>query len=587
MFKDDSHYRARALPVRQWLQVGVASAGMGAALWGFSLVAPQTGIASADTTEGAAVSAGPERDAAKGASVPASHRKPPTSMGRDDDGEGDSGADVSDHADGHDEGDIEAERNRPDERARRMREENAINKDNSSDLTVDDENAADPDSTGSAIELLAVDVPANADTVDAPSQQGSVVRGSVAETRHDKVAEAMEKWQAANDALVDSLSVSERTKTWLDAAFVSMRRSFFNVAPTVDPVQISGVIDGPIAGTLGGIDPDGDTLVYVLTAAPKNGNVVLNRDGTFVYTPTNGFNGVDVFEVRAIDLGLHINLLDLLRPLGSRPETALMNQGAIKFDFSFGQGSQLWTAARREALNTAANRVSVYFRVEVPVVLDYRVAAINDPESDILGFASSAHVSREPGYWHTVVQDKLLTGSDSNGDDADGEITANFGVPWALGDTVAKDEWDFQSTMMHELLHTFGFSSRVRQPGTNTQTSWSSFDAFIVTADGIRPFTADHEWNSLYDENILGNGGMYFGGPNAVAAYGGLVPLYTKKPWNSSTMDHLHDDIFGWNTQVMAAILDAGFLLRTLSPVELGILKDLGYTVVPLAVLSR
>ena len=50
MSKKSGHagrYRADELPVRRWLQLGMASAGMGAALIGWSLVGSEVGVASA------------------------------------------------------------------------------------------------------------------------------------------------------------------------------------------------------------------------------------------------------------------------------------------------------------------------------------------------------------------------------------------------------------------------------------------------------------------------------------------------------------------------------------------------------------
>lgn len=101
-----------------------------------------------------------------------------------------------------------------------------------------------------------------------------------------------------------------------------MRRTFFNQAPTVAPVQITGVLTGAVTGNLGGDDPDGDRLVYILTKAPTSGSVTINRDGTYSYTPGDDFNGVDTFRVAAIDLGLHMNLLQLLRPVSSGVATS-------------------------------------------------------------------------------------------------------------------------------------------------------------------------------------------------------------------------------------------------------------------------
>lgn len=42
-------------------------------------------------------------------------------------------------------------------------------------------------------------------------------------------------------------------------------------------------------------DAEGDALTYVLTSVPGNGTVVLNADGTFLYTPDANFSGNDSF----------------------------------------------------------------------------------------------------------------------------------------------------------------------------------------------------------------------------------------------------------------------------------------------------
>jgi hypothetical protein len=93
-----------------------------------------------------------------------------------------------------------------------------------------------------------------------------------------------------------------------------------------------------------------------------------------------------------------------------------------------------------------------------------------------------------------------------------------------------------------------------------------------------------NRWNTAYNSNLTGgNAGLYFGGPNAIAVYGGPVPLYTPSPWEAgSSVTHLNDSTFtGVATQLMNALADTGKGIRTLSAVELAIFKDLGYTVVP------
>jgi len=49
-------------------------------------------------------------------------------------------------------------------------------------------------------------------------------------------------------------------------------------------------------------DPDGDTIsVTGVSVSPANGDVVLNADGSFSYTPAAGFSGTDIFEYTITD----------------------------------------------------------------------------------------------------------------------------------------------------------------------------------------------------------------------------------------------------------------------------------------------
>jgi VCBS repeat-containing protein len=48
-------------------------------------------------------------------------------------------------------------------------------------------------------------------------------------------------------------------------------------------------------------DADGDVLTATLESSPTHGTVVLNGDGSFTYTPNNGFSGSDSFNYKASD----------------------------------------------------------------------------------------------------------------------------------------------------------------------------------------------------------------------------------------------------------------------------------------------
>ncbi|AQT81760.1 hypothetical protein B1R94_24675 [Mycolicibacterium litorale] len=374
---------------------------------------------------------------------------------------------------------------------------------------------------------------------------------------------------------------------FIDGAVLLVRRSLFNSAPTVAPVQITGQTTGPITGTIGATDPDGDGITYAVRQEPHFGTVTVDSAGNYTYTPTAEFNGIDAFTVAATDTGFHINLLDLFRAPSTDAVVSVSqdanNTPRITFNFIYGSGSQYWSSASRAALASTAIYLSSYFVVTTPVTLTYDVTGQYSLAGSTLASAGSDLISSQPGFYSTVVQNKILTGVDSNGSAADGVITWNFGYAWGYGSSVTASQYDFNSTAMHELVHTFGFLSVIDSAGNNTGSNWTTYDGYVVTSAGTPVIGNDYAFKTGYNGYLTGtNGGLYFGGPNAVAAYGGPVPLYTPNPWESgSSMSHLRDSSFtGANTKLMNSTSGTGPGVRTLSPVEIGILKDLGYTMV-------
>ncbi|MDF2823958.1 MAG: hypothetical protein K0R68_1366, partial [Mycobacterium sp.] len=179
-----------------------------------------------------------------------------------------------------------------------------------------------------------------------------------------------------------------------------------------------------------------------------------------------------------------------------------------------------------------------------------------------------------------------INGIDVNGDEADGEITWNWAHDWGYYPAVDSDQYDFTSTVMHELLHSFGWLTYIEQPPNTTRVAWLYFDEHVTTQEQASPINAEtFLWDGDYNPYLTGyGGGMYFSGPHAMAAFGGRpVPLWTPAEWGqSSSVMHLDDDVFSGPNHVMMdhAALGLGPDNITLSPVEVGILKDIGYTVV-------
>ncbi len=446
-------------------------------------------------------------------------------------------------------------------------------------------NAGESSAAESEAPVLATPAAVTGDVTSAPTALAPGTRV----TANATLARAPRAAAAAAASATDPLSgLLSPIQGLIEGIALLVRRTFFNQAPSVSPVQLTGQSEGPITGSIGASDPEGDRIVYSLTGDARYGSVAIDSAGGYTYTPGPDFTGIDTFTVAAADPGFHINLLDLFRPPSTTASVAV-RQGVgagslLQFQFVYGSGSQFWSTAARSSLASAAAALAAYIVVDSPVVVTFDVTGEFNPLSSTLATAGSDFTTAGPGFLPTVVQHKILTGVDSNGSDADGDINWNFAQNWATGDSIAYGQYDLESVALHELTHTLGFLSYTDQPGSNTGTTWTVFDSFLVNADGTKVIGSDYIWRNAYTPNLTGgNGGLYVGGADAVAAYGGLVPIYTPGSWESgSSVSHLNDRVFGGaNRKLMNAQVFSGLGIRVLSPVELAILADLGYTIAP------
>lgn len=388
--------------------------------------------------------------------------------------------------------------------------------------------------------------------------------------------------------LISILPVADPFKDWLYGSLSGTRRTLFNQAPWLSPTQITAEGDLPIVGTLGAVDLEGDRIRYTIVTGPVSGTVVIEDDGTFTYTPNPGFTGVDNFMVSATDLGTHINLLDPFRSASTRA-ALLVNQSAVTFVFNYTTGSQYWSPEARSALQRAATNLMGQFIVSAPVVVTYDITGENSSGTNTLASVESPLIASGAGFFPTVVQHKLLTGIDANGVAPDGEINWNFAYPWAFGDFVSGQQYDFTTVAMHELLHSFGFMSYVQPSTTATQRAWTLYDSFLQNSGGTDLIGADFRFVPTLVAALTGAGnGVFFGGAGAVDAYGTLVPLYAPSSWAAgSSISHLDGTVFtGSDRQLMNPQVPAGPGMRTLSDVERAIMQDLGYTLAPMDVTS-
>ncbi|MDB5387127.1 MAG: outer rane adhesin like protein [Planctomycetaceae bacterium] len=132
-----------------------------------------------------------------------------------------------------------------------------------------------------------------------------------------------------------------------------------NQAPVGQARFFTTAVSTPVSGTLHATDINGNNLTFSAgTVSATNGTAVINSDGSFVYTPTNGFIGTDSFTFRATDGSLNspnttvtvqvgsanaaptvsngngttnfgTNLNGFLAPLGQDPQGNLLNFAVV------------------------------------------------------------------------------------------------------------------------------------------------------------------------------------------------------------------------------------------------------------------
>lgn len=267
----------------------------------------------------------------------------------------------------------------------------------------------------------------------------------------------------------------------------------------------------------------------------------------------------------------------------------------LTFEFDFSDPTAaMWPAEARAALEVAGKRVASYFTAHTATI-SITITAFNDPNSYVYAAAGTNWnlTGGSPGFNNPgVVGAKILSNGaiDQNGPDPDGYIIANMGDWYGYGDSVDDTVADFTSLMMHELSHPLGFFGNLSETGTvafnGYYTPYVEFlsnslgESIVKFNSGSGLWEVDTALWELTSTGAPANG-LYFNGPNAMAANGGKpVALYSPDTWwEGSSEHHLDDTLFG--DLIMNPGIPTGQRPREFSGIEVGIFRDLGYTVVP------
>ncbi|MCH1496123.1 MAG: HYR domain-containing protein [Rubripirellula sp.] len=290
---------------------------------------------------------------------------------------------------------------------------------------------------------------------------------------------------------------------------------------------------------------------------------------------------------------------------------------AVSFEFNYLSGDPVGFnhptqgPTYRAALESAASRLGSWLLHDAVIEMDVNAFAF---DGTAIGTASSEGGIRPPagGFVHHLIPHKILTGDDHNGDDSDGHVDIYF-----FGDDdvfsyqtdptngIADDEIDFQAVIIHELVHTLGFTSATSANGSDdsgdgifTPGSWSMFDRFISDVNGNRLIEANPNSLNAFQMNIPawathstgGKGpdaGLFFDGSTAKSVYGGRVPLYSPSTFRlESSVAHLdsegypnEDFIFAPITHLMSHTLVDREVPQELTLLEKAILTDIGFSI--------
>jgi hypothetical protein len=106
-----------------------------------------------------------------------------------------------------------------------------------------------------------------------------------------------------------------------------------NHAPVSNNMLFDIETNNNLTAQMKATDPDADPLTYILINGTSNGNITVNSDGTFNYTPTSGFIGNDTFTYAAKDWkenGTTATVQIYVHPVNNLPVTGNLNLTVAK-----------------------------------------------------------------------------------------------------------------------------------------------------------------------------------------------------------------------------------------------------------------
>lgn len=139
---------------------------------------------------------------------------------------------------------------------------------------------------------------------------------------------------SGTDQLTFTVSWGDVTSDVATVTITVGQPSTQNHPPTADDQAITTAYQTPVAITLTGVDPDGDTLTYS-HSAPSHGTLT-GSSASLTYTPATGYSGQDSFTFTTSDGSLTSNVATVSITVDQPSTEPLPTSATLSADVTFG-----------------------------------------------------------------------------------------------------------------------------------------------------------------------------------------------------------------------------------------------------------
>jgi len=268
------------------------------------------------------------------------------------------------------------------------------------------------------------------------------------------------------------------------------------------------------------------------------------------------------------------------------PPTKQLTQTSILFNVTYqdqGTGSGFYDPvlgqARRDTVDLALEYIDSILNEDGRCDIVFRTS-LNDGTGGPLATAGTLFATT-PGFTNGDAFEHITTGVDPTPSTPDIFVTVDFGYEWNTGTSPPSPfEFDLLSVLIHELTHGLGFLSLSTSTGTSEIASgvFSFWDRRLETGNGRDLWDDGTATFQGIPTDLTGNdNGVVFVGTYATANYGSYPPVYAPPTFSSgSSLSHWDPSVPG--RAVMEPSTPSGVTFREYLTVEIGALRDIGYT---------